>query len=52
MIKMKKKVKLFHDPIRSRYFFSHYCLNFIEFKLNISSLYNEYNVDPRAKGHS
>ena len=53
---MKKKVKLFHNPVRSpvrtSIFFSHYGQNFIEVQLNIFSLYNECNFDPRAKGHS
>ena len=34
------------------FFFSHYCLNFIEIQLNICSLYKEYNFDTRTKGHS
>ena len=56
---MKKKVKLFHDPvrpisrpIRTNIFFFTYCLTFIEAQLNICTLYNEYNFDPRASGHS
>ena len=53
MIKMKKKVKLFQDPvrlpIRTSIFFSHYCQNFIEVQLNICSFYNEYNFDARVK---
>ena len=55
--KNEEKSKIFSRPsiyVRQleQVYFSHYCLNFIEVQLNICSFYNEYNLDPRANGHS